>query len=125
MPTPTPAALQLRIVPKPTFKATVHITVPGEAAPAAIELEFRHLGRQALRAWVERGRAPNPDGSLPTDVQWLGEVVAGWAGPVDEAGAPAPFTTDAFAALLDAYAAAAREIYDGYVQALSEGRAKN
>lgn len=117
--------LLLRIVPNPTFWAPVRITVPGEAQPAQIELQFRHLGKQALRAWVESGRAPAPDGSLPTDAQWLGEVVAGWSGPVDEAGQPAPFTPAAFSAVLDAYATAGREIYDAYLAALSESRAKN
>lgn len=119
------APLLLRIVPNPTFWAPVRITVPGQDQPALIELQFRHLGKQALRSWVESGRVPNADGSVPTDAQWLGQVVVGWSGPVDEAGAPAAFTPTVFAAVLDAYATAGREIYDAYLAALSESRAKN
>lgn len=118
-------ALLLRIVPKPTFTAEVNITVPGEEKPATIELVFKHQGRQALRAWVDAGRTPGPDGSPPSDAQWLGQVVAGWAGPVDAAGQPVPFTPAALASVLDAYPAAAREIYNAYLAALSESRAKN
>lgn len=117
--------LLLRIVPNPTFWAPVRITVPGQAQPAQIELQFRHLGKQALRGWVESGRTPNPDGSLPTDVQWLGQVVADWRGPVDEGGRAETFAPAAFAAVLDAYATAGPEIYSAYLAALSESRAKN
>lgn len=120
----------MRIDPKPTFPAKVGLTVPGQAAPAELDLVFRHKDKAALQAWMtgrpaggEAGAAAAP--LARTDAEFLGEVVAGWSGVQDAAGADVPYTPEAFARLLQNYPAAAGEIYRAYLRELTESRLKN
>lgn len=114
-----------KLNPAPTFGATVHLTVPGQAETAALSLTFRHQGRKALDVWMRRpGQVV--EGAPPlNDADFLGEVIAGWSGVQDADGAEIPFSAEAFGALLDAYQAAGTEIFAAYVKALTESRAKN
>ena len=122
------------IVPSPTFEGAVAITVPGADSPATLRVTWRHKGRKALSAWlratatiVPAATAPVLPGQAqsPGDAAWLGEVITAWAGPVDEAGAAAPYSEAALAALLDAYPAAGAELLAAYLSAMTESRAKN
>jgi hypothetical protein len=106
-----------RIVPNPTFRARVALSVPG-AAPGVIEVEFRHKGRTEFAAWWE-----TIDGRNDADI--LGSVIAGWSDVVDGAGMPVPYDIDALALLLDRFPAAAVELRDAYLKALFEAREKN
>jgi hypothetical protein len=106
-----------KLQPAPMFDATVQISVPGGPA-APLRLRFRHLGKSAVQAWVASAKDQ-------ADAAFLMRVVAGWEGVQDAAGADVPFTEQAFAQLLDAYAASGREIFNAYLRELAEGRAKN
>ena len=101
-----------KLQPNPTFKARVPITVPGQAKPAEVEIEFRHMGREAVRAYFE---------SLPgkTDLDAVELIVVGWSG-VDSA-----FSREALGQLLDAYPAAAAAIFETFRRELFEARTKN
>lgn len=118
----------MRIDPNPTFPATVGLTVPGQKETAALEIVFRHKDTEALRAWME-GRPAGGEAAGPpaprTDAEFLGEVVAGWSGMQDAAGADVPYTPEAFARLLKNYPTAAGEIYRAYLRELTESRLKN
>ena len=102
----------LRLTPNPTFRATAAISIPGEAQPARIEVEYRHLGREALADYFKRleGRS---------DLDALAEIIAGWSG-VD-----APFSAAALADLLDAYPTAAMALFDAFRRECLEAKAKN
>lgn len=100
--------------PKPVFWSSVRLTVPGEAEPAAIDLQFAHKPTDQLRRWLDTAR----DRSIG-DTETLGEIVRDWRG-VD-----APFSPDALALLLRNYPAAAAEIFEQYLRALTESRTKN
>lgn len=119
----------MRIDPNPTFAAKVGLSVPGQAAPAELELVFRHRDKEALQAWMAGGSAgagaPADPPPARTDAEFLGEVVAGWSGVQDAAGADVPYTPEAFARLLKNYPAAAGEIYRAYLRELTESRLKN
>ena len=110
-----------RFVPAPEFFGDVRITVPGESEAAVLRLKFKHLGREALQAWIEK---PTKQG-VNSDAAYLGEVVIGWDGVKDEESREVPFGQAAFEAMLDAYPAAGREIFAAYITALTESRAKN
>lgn len=102
-----------------TFPATVMLTVPGVDQPQQVTIHFRHKGRKDLATWINSGNGR-------PDAEFLGEVVAGWGEEfVDEHDQPAPFTPEAFAALLDSHHPAAHEIYQAYLRAIGESRVKN
>lgn len=106
-----------RIVPNPTFKANINLTVPGQEEPAVVEVEFRHKGRAALKAWLENAAGK-------TDADLLDEVIVSLP-LADEDGKDVPYTVKRLQQMLDNYPAAAREFTEGYVFALTESRAKN
>jgi hypothetical protein len=109
-----------KLDPDPTFPFTANITVPGQATPAQLNLVGRHKTRQAMKDWIERANTGVPD------AQYLGEAIAGWGDDVlGGDGTPAPFTPEAFEALLDRYSASGIEIFHAYTRALGESRSKN
>ncbi len=110
--------MAFRIVPNPTFRVKVPLTVPGAEARGVVEIEFRHMGRTAYAAWWESitGR---------TDAQVLGDVIAGWSDVVGEQGEAVAYTPEALALLLDRFPAAALELQAAYRRALWEAKEKN
>jgi hypothetical protein len=101
-----------KIQPKPTFTAKVSISVPGEAKPATFDAEFKHLGRDGLRAYFEHLEGK-------TDVDALAEIVVGWSG-VD-----VPYSADALAEMLDNYPTSALAFFDAFRREALEAKAKN
>lgn len=100
--------------PKPTFKQDV--TIPTTTGEGVIEFEFKHKGRKALKAFYE---SLGEGDTARSDVDALGELIAGWS-KVD-----GKYSAEALEALLDNYPAAARVIFEGYNKGLFEGRQKN
>lgn len=101
--------------PKPTFKETIEIPVPGEA-PGSITFEFKRLGKKALRSLfksIQDGAETREDSDV------LAEIVVGWSG-VDE-----DFSQTALETLCDAYPGSVTAIILGYNKAMMEGKAKN
>lgn len=103
---------KFKLQPNPTFKALVSLTVPGEAETSQIEVEFRHLGKRAVREYF---------GGLgsQSDAEALSGLIIGWEG-VD-----APYSSEALSQLLDNYPAAAIELFDSYRAELLEAKRKN
>lgn len=131
-----------KINPNPTFTEKVALSVPGEADPAVIDIEFRHKGRTAFAAWwsgipslslpvppLKEGEAAPADPPTPppvrSDADILDEVMVSWNGPLDDKGAPVPYSREALIQLLDHYHAATMEIFTAYRRGLMESRAKN
>lgn len=110
--------MAFRIVPAPTFRVKVSLSIPGADAPGVIEVDFRHKGREAFAAWWA-----TIDGRK--DAEILGEVIAGWSDVIDDAGESVGYTPEALALLLDRFPAAALELRDAYMRALFEAREKN
>jgi len=115
----------MKINPSPVFKHTLHLTVPGQDDLAPVAFWFKHKDRDALLAWTAKPVTATQQGQVLTDAAYLGEVIEGWKGPVDDAGAPVVYSSDALGALLLAYPTAANEIYNGYIDALTKSRVKN
>lgn len=107
-----------KIAPNPTFTADVKVSVPGQDAPAVLTLTFRHMGRKALKAWIEGAAARQ-------DAEFLDEAIESWRGFENAAGDPLAYSREALAELLDAYPAAGGEIFDAYLRALTRAREKN
>lgn len=101
-----------RLDPNPQFWAPVRLTVPGESEPVEIELQFVHKGVDALREWIDGARENN-------DRFTVAGIVCGWKG-VDAA-----FSEEALTRLLQNYPVSASEIFEQYLKALTESRAKN
>jgi hypothetical protein len=91
----------------------VDISIAGQEQPARIEVEFRHMGREALNAWMA-GLDPGS-----TYVEAVTPMVVNWRG-VDT-----PFSAQALAALLEGYPLAARGLLDAFVRECTEAKAKN
>jgi hypothetical protein len=115
----------IKLTPNPTFRATLALTVPGNAEGAKVEFEFCHKGLSALDAWIKKPALMAREGVTLSSTQYLDEVIASWSGPVDEHGADVPYSPEALQKLLDAYSPAAQEIYDGYRKQLETSRVKN
>jgi len=101
-----------KLQPNPTFKAKVSITIPGQDKPALVEMEFRHMSREAVKGFFESAAGK-------TDAEALADIVVGWSG-VDQA-----YTSEALAVLLDNYPSAAGGIFEAFRRELFEARAKN
>lgn len=101
-----------KLQPNPTFKAMVAIAIAGQDKPAEIEVEFKYLGRAAVRAFFD-----GLDGK--SEAEALAEIVVGWSG-VD-----APYGQQALATLLDNYPTAAFDFFEAFRRELLEARRKN
>jgi len=110
----------IKLAPSPIFTLKLVLRPPGESKGHPFELTCRHLGRARLAEWSARAMAAGAD-----DLASLLEVVTGWKGVADADGVEAPFTPEAFGALLDAYPGAALMIFGDYLRELSEARVKN
>lgn len=108
----------IKLTPNPTFKVEVLLPVPGEEKPGAIELTVRYMSRTARETWF-KGSANK------TDAEALHEVIADWSGPVDDQGAPVPYSLDALHALCNHYEKVAQRVLTAIAQGYSEGRVKN
>ena len=102
----------LKLQPNPTFKTRVGISIAGQDAPAEIEVEYKYLGKGAVRDYFA-GLAGK------SDAEALTEIVVGWSG-VD-----APYDAAMLAALVDAYPAAAGDLFEAFRRELLEAKRKN
>lgn len=110
--------MAFKLTPDPRFFAAVKITVPGQAEPVELDLEFKYLPSDEYEAWWEaRKDSPMRDS--------LGELVLGWSGVVDDAGKAVEFSVATFGALLNNYPAAGFEILRQYVELNAGSRLKN
>lgn len=114
----------LKLNPKPTFEATVKITVPGIQEPAPVKFTFKYMPKKALLEFFERHRGEYDDEGNVTKVasaddEMLKEIITGWSG-IDE-----PYTEKALGEFLDNYPAAAGEIIVAYNKLVLESRVKN
>lgn len=104
--------ITLKLNPSPTFKATVHIPVPGEEKGAPIVCEFAHMPKAEYDSFAASA------GSR-TDLQSTMHVLRGWEGP------DAPFSEESVTKLLQNYAGAAFAIAEKYGTELLKVRAGN
>lgn len=107
-----------RLNPNPTFKAQVALSIPGQATPLEITVEFRHKTATALQDWRSRAKGR-------TDVDNVAEIIAGWDGVFADDGTPVPYSATALATLLDNYSAAKWELVAAYHAELTEAKQKN
>jgi hypothetical protein len=115
-----------RIVPNPTFKAPVQLTVPGAEAPEVVTFEFRHLDVRAYTTWADRAlEQVFKQGEAADVAAILDEVIAGWSGIGGVDGKPLPYACEHLAAMLGQYHAAGFEIATAYRKALRDARSKN
>jgi hypothetical protein len=101
-----------KLQPKPTFWAKVPIAIAGAAKPALIDIEFKHLGREALSSYIA-----GLDGR--EDSESLAEIVMGWK-DVDE-----EFSEESLTKLLDNYPGAALSMVKTFVAEALEAKGKN
>lgn len=101
--------------PKPTFKASVTIPIPG-GDEAKLKFVFKHKGRKALKEFFNSlGEGDN----AKSDQEALLELVEDWEG-VD-----AKFSPENLDKLLDNYPGSSHAIFSAYNKGLLEGREKN
>jgi len=114
-----------KIIPNPTFPATVAIAVPGKQ-PEKLKLTFRHMTREQLRDFFDRiareaaeAIEGDRDDTVTRERKALEEIVAGWE-DVDQ-----PFSGEALEALIRNYHGAATAILDAYTGELNLARRGN
>lgn len=101
-----------KLQPKPSFWAKCPVNIPGETKPAALEIEFRWLGKTGIKDFFE-----NLEGK--TDIEALSQIVLNWKG-VD-----AEYSRENFESLLENYPQAAMAIFEGFRSEALEAKAKN
>ena len=114
-----------KINPNATFTAPVGLSIPGTQSAGAIDVTFVHKGRTALADWVKKPAAKAAEGATLSDADYLGEVISGWAGVKADDGGDVAYSPTSLALLLENYPASGSEIFDTYVKALTEAKAKN
>lgn len=97
---------------QPTFWATVRVSKPGSPKPEPLEMEFKWLGRDALKDYLTSLEGRDDDDALS-------EIVVGWKG-VD-----AEFSKENFSRLLDAYPQSAVAIFSTFRAELLQAKEKN
>jgi len=104
------AKVKIKLIPDPTFSATVSIPIPGDKT-GDVTFTFKGRTRDEYREFVDgiTGR---------TDLEVVMDIVSGWN--LDE-----PFSSDNVAMLLNAYVAAGRAIIDKYFAELTNARLGN
>lgn len=101
-----------KLQPKSTFWAKVHVSVAGEAKPEQIEMEFKYLGRDALKEYFQ-----SLEGKTDSDA--LGEIVLNWR-LVD-----AEYSPENLAILLNNYPGAALSVFETFRREVMEAKTKN
>lgn len=118
-----------KIVPNPTFTCDVPLSVPGEEKPALLKFIFRHKTRTQLNEYQARSYdlalQAGQEGAAELYVDYLAEIIDGWAGLQDAKGAAMPYTRENLALLLDQYASAGPEIVRAYRRQLADARSGN
>lgn len=104
--------MAFKINPNPTFWAKANISVPGQKDSSTIEVEFKHLNKDELKAYQDGLEEKEP-------VAALAEIITGWKG-IDE-----DFTKDSLARLLKNYPASGRQLYEAFIGELYGSKAKN
>lgn len=111
--------MRLCINPNPTFAADVPLSMPGGQV-ATLRLQFKHKTRPQLNEWLKSFT----DESL--DHERLAEVIEDWpSGPVDAAGKPVAYSSEALAQLCTDYPGVGIAIHQIYLRELTDNRAKN
>jgi hypothetical protein len=108
----------IKLTPNPTFKVEVLLPVPGEEKPGAIELTVRYMSRTARETWFKASVSRN-------EAEALNEIIADWAGPLDDQGAPVPYSLDALRTLCDHYEKVSERVLTAIAHGYREGRVKN
>lgn len=110
--------MQFKLVPNPTFKAPVQLSVPEMKGTAEVMFEFNYKNKDALDKWFAANQSKE-------NGEALFGVVSGWSGVLDKDGAEVEFNKSNLAELMKNYPRSGNEILIGYVNALTESRAKN
>ena len=108
----------IRLVPNPTFRASVPFTQPGDVAPAIIEIEFAHRSPAALAAWWEASKAQ------PVAIG-MADTIKGWSGVVDDTGADVEYSAEALQRFIGNSHTRGQELLRAYLRELTESRLKN
>jgi hypothetical protein len=104
------AKVKLSLTPNPTFKATVHIPVPGNGT-APVEFVFKYRDRDAMQAFLEEIKGKE-------DADVIMAMASGW--DLDD-----PFDADNVDKLTKKYLASTMSILDKYLQESTGQRQKN
>lgn len=102
----------LKVSANPSFWAPVEISVPGEQKPQLVQIKFKHLDRDAAKAFIE-----SVEGK--TDLEILTQIIEDWKG-VDT-----PYSESVLQQLLQNYPASGAEIYISYQRELVGSKRKN
>lgn len=104
--------------PKPTFKLSVEIPVPGEDF-VPVEFECRYRTRKEAQAFSDMVLGDTANGGEPmADADVIKAVVVGWS-------LAEPCTPENLAKLAENYAGSAAAIYLAYLDELTKVRRKN
>ncbi|QZA80183.1 phage tail assembly chaperone [Deefgea piscis] len=101
-----------KLQPKPTFKAKIALSIPGQDKQVEVTIEFKHLPRPQVKEFFDQLEGKK-------DHEALSEIVVGWDG-ID-----APFDHAALETLCVNYPTAGSELFAGFRKSFLESRTKN
>jgi len=107
-----------KLVPNPTFKTIVNLSVPEFKGTAEVTFEFKYKNKEELDKWFAANKNK-------TTTEALVGLIASWSGVSAEDDTEIAFSKDHLKELLKNYPRAGQEILTAYINALSESRAKN
>ena len=113
----------LKLIPDPTFKAEVEITVPGQKEVGTIPLTFKLLGCKEYLAFIDSNRVKKTKkgkvvNEPRTPSEAFPDLVEGW-------GLAEDFTPENFEIFFNNYPFAYSEIVTAYDKLAFESRVKN
>ena len=104
--------MAFKINPNPTFWAKASISVPGQKDPSIIDVEYKHLNKDELKAYQDGLDEKEP-------ITALSEIMVGWKGTDED------FSKDSLAKVLKNYPASGRQFYEAFISELYGAKAKN
>lgn len=108
----------IKLIPSPTFEATVLLTVAGESEPLKLAMVFNHKTADEAGQWF----AANHERSA---ADALDELIVSWSGVMGDDGKLVEYSKAALETLLQNYRPAANEIVRAWQKELTESRVKN
>lgn len=106
-----------KITVNPTFKLDVPVHVPGQADKAIVNIEFRYLDQDALKAWREKYA------HLST-IDAAHELIVDWD-VLDEEDAKVPYSLDALTRLGKQLQTLPNDVVGAYMKEIFGVRSKN
>ena len=124
--------MALRLTQSPTYKWPVKVTIPtdgGKRETSTFTAEFRRLKQSRISEIISSGQRKSKGEALDadqdlSDLELLGEIMAGWDDVKDDDGELIPFSRAALE-MMSELPTVAGQIAEQWLESLQKAKAKN